>query len=98
MTQASQTMAGTHENTALLSRNIASKRNYSDMVVQAARDGKVSPLRQFREIVLLKSRRSGFTPKEYYDLQIYRADLSWAQKREFVGEAGSFRLNLRLSP
>ncbi|OIQ75517.1 hypothetical protein GALL_428120 [mine drainage metagenome] len=98
MTQASQTVAGTQANTALLSRNRTSKRNYSDMIVQAARDGNVSPLRQFREIALLKSRRNGFTPKEYYDMQIYRSDLSWAQKREFVGEMGSYRLNLRLAP
>lgn len=70
----------------------------TQMIVDVARQFGISPLRQFREMMSLGAGRKNLDFNEYYSNQVYRADLSFSDKRTFVGEKGSFRLNLRLSP
>ena len=68
------------------------------LIEQATRKSGVSPFRQFADTFRLRGGRNQLTVKEYYEYEIYRAELSAAQKREFVGERGSLALNLRLAP
>ena len=68
------------------------------LIVQTTRKTGVSPFRQMAEMWRLKGGRCLLTAKEYYEYEVYRPDLSPAEKREFVGERGSFALNLRLAP
>ena len=63
-----------------------------------ARKAGVSPFRQFADMFRLKGGKTMLTAKEYYEYQVYHPELTLAQKREFVGEKGSFALNLRLAP
>lgn len=63
-----------------------------------ARQYKVSPFTQFADIFRLSRGENRLTGREYYDYMVYRPSLSPAEKKEFVGEEGSFRLNLRLAP
>ncbi len=68
------------------------------MIERVARQAGVSPFRQFADIFRLKGGKTQLTAKEYYEFQVYRPDVTPALKREFVGEKGSFALNLRLAP
>ena len=70
----------------------------STMIEQVARKSGVSPFRQFADIFRLKGGKTRLTAKEYYEFQVYDPTLTPAQKRDFVGEKGSFALNLRLAP
>lgn len=69
----------------------------SQMIAVAKRHG-VSPFRQFSEIFRLRRGRNQMTALEYYDFQLYRPSLTAGQKREFVGDRGTFALNLKLAP
>lgn len=73
-------------------------RGDNSLIEHVARNFKVSPFRQFSEIFRLKGGKTLLTAKEYYEYQIYDPAQTLAQKREFVGEKGSFALNLRLAP
>ncbi len=70
----------------------------ASLIEQVARKYKVSPFRQFADIFRLKGGKTQLTAREYYDYEVYRPTLTPTQKREFVGEKGSFALNLRLAP
>ena len=70
----------------------------SAMIATVARRYKVSPLRQFREMLSLKYRHKKVDFDEYYSQGIYRRDLSRAEKREFIGMTANAALNRRLSP
>ena len=70
----------------------------TSLIERIAREAKVSPFRQFADIFRLKGGKTQLTAKEYYEFQVYDPALTPAQKREFVGEKGSFALNLRLAP
>lgn len=70
----------------------------TSLIEQVARKSGVSPFRQFADIFRLKGGKTQLTAKEYYEFQVYDPALTPAQKREFVGEKGSFALNLRLAP
>lgn len=70
----------------------------TQMIVDVARQFGVSPLRQFGEMMRLGAGRKNIDFNEYYSNQVYRVDLSFSDKKSFVGKKGSFRLNLRLSP
>lgn len=63
-----------------------------------ARQHGVSPLKQFADIWRLKGGRNQMVAKDYYDHQLYLPSYSAAEKREFVGDQGSFALNLKLAP
>ena len=69
----------------------------SKMIVEVARETGVSPFKQMREMFKLQ-RKAGISFGEYYAAQHYRTDLSPEEKLQFVGEIGSYKLNLRLSP
>ncbi len=83
---------------ALVNRPAAPKGGISDSIIGAAKQAKVGPFRQFAEIARLQLKRVGITAKEYYALQVYRPDLSRDEKAAFLGEIGTFQLNLRLAP
>ena len=68
------------------------------LMVETAKRFKVSPFRQFADMARLRGGASQINPREYYDYQLFRTDLSPARKKEFVGETGSLALNLRLAP
>ena len=70
----------------------------TSLIAQVARKAGVSPFRQFADIVRLKGGKTRLTAREYYEFQVYDPALNPAQKRAFVGERGSFALNLRLAP
>lgn len=70
----------------------------NSLIEQVARKANVSPFRQFADIFRLKGGKTLMTAKEYYEYQVYDPALTLAQKRQFVGEKGSFALNLQLTP
>lgn len=72
--------------------------NQAGNLARVARETGVSPFRQAIELLRLRGRERGLSPQDYYDHQVYRPELSMAEKREFVGTMGNFRLNLRVSP
>jgi hypothetical protein len=61
-----------------------------------ARKYKVSALRQLADIYTLKLGPNYLTAREYYAHEVYRPDLTQAEKHAFVGELGSTRLNAAL--
>lgn len=63
----------------------------------AAREG-IGAGRIFSEMIKLAMRRKGLTQHEYFANHLYRSDLTMEQKREFIGSAGSYDLNLKLAP
>lgn len=69
----------------------------SKMIVEVARKFGVSPIKQMREMFKL-DRKAGISFGEYYAAQHFRTDLTAEEKLQFVGEKGSYALNLRLSP
>ena len=70
----------------------------ADLVKKAAAREGIGAGRVMREMFRLAVRRGGLTQREYFAYHLYRKSLSWDQKREFIGEMESYRLNLRLSP
>lgn len=70
----------------------------AELIRRAAREAGVGPVRQLMEMRRLRRRPNGVSLNEYYDLQLYRADLATEEKRAFVGAQGSHWLNERLSP
>lgn len=82
-------LTGTHDHVAGASQSA---------MVEVSRKAKVSPVRQFTEIWRLGRAAGRIAVGEYYEFQLWRPDLTWAAKKEFVGDRGSFALNLRLAP
>ena len=70
----------------------------SQIIVEVARTYHVSPFRQLREMLSLNLGPGKLAFHEYYSSGCFSPDLTADQKREFVGEKGSFKLNTRLSP
>jgi hypothetical protein len=68
------------------------------LMIEVAKKIKVSPFRQFAEMARLRGGQCGISALEYYEFELYRPDLSMDEKREFVGEKGSHKLNVRLAP
>ncbi|MHA7826322.1 MAG: sugar-transfer associated ATP-grasp domain-containing protein [Roseovarius sp.] len=83
---------------ALLAAPARPKPPTSQLIVDVARNYGISPLRQFGELMRLCAGWRNMDFHEYYSNQVYRADLSTAEKMTYVGERGSMRLNLRMSP
>jgi len=86
------------DQTAALTASGKPARSGNTLIEQVARKAGVSPFRQFADLFRLKGGKTQLTAKEYYEFQVYDPALTPAQKREFVGEKGSFALNLRLAP
>ena len=86
-----------HNNKALLAAPDRAAMPASKMIVEVARKFGVSPIKQMREMFKL-DRKAGISFGEYYAAQHYRTDLTAEEKLQFVGEKGSYQLNLRLSP
>ncbi len=84
-----QALTGTHDHVAGASQSA---------MVEVSRKAKVSPLKQFTEIWRLGRAEGRLAVGEYYEFQLWRPDLTWAQKKEYVGDRGSFALNMRLAP
>lgn len=82
---------------ALLVAPAKAPRPAAQMIVDVARDTGLSPIKQMREMIKLR-RKAGISFPEYYAAQHYRSDRTMQEKLEFVGEVGSYNLNLRLSP
>lgn len=61
-----------------------------------ARKYKVGTLRQLADILSLKFAPNNLTTAEYYAHEVYRPDLTQAQKRAFIGILGSTKLNTAL--
>ncbi len=70
----------------------------SQLIIKVARKYGVSPFRQCREIVSLNLGRGKLASHEYYSSGCFNPDLTPGQKSEYVGEIGSYKLNIRLSP
>ncbi len=83
---------------ALLAAPPAPKAPAAPLLVEVARKYNVSPIRQFREMVSLNWGPGKLAMHEYYSSGAFDPKLSAAQKREFVGETASRKLNRRLSP
>ena len=86
-----------HSQKALLAAPEKSAMPASKMIVEVTRQFGVSPIKQMREMFKL-DRKAGISFGEYYAAQHYRTDLTAKEKMQFVGEKGSYQLNLRLSP
>ncbi len=68
------------------------------LIVSVARRHGISPFRQFRQMLQLRYGQNRLDFHEYYGNQVYRPEVSADERREFVGEKGSWKLNTRLSP
>lgn len=84
--------------TALLDGPEVKKAPANQVLVTVAKQHGVSPFRQFREILSLRTGAFRLEPAEYYANRVYRPDLSMGEKRQFVGKAGSHILNRRMTP
>ena len=69
----------------------------SDMIAAVARQSKVSPFRQFYEILRLTYSPARLTADDYYKFRIYDPALSLEQKRRFVGNKANRALNDRVT-
>ena len=67
-------------------------------MVTVAKTTGVGPFAQMMQLMRLKKAPNFLTAHEYYDFQLYRPSLSKTAKAEFLGEKGSFALNLKLAP
>ena len=83
--------------TGLTRQTAAAATGQTHMVTVAKTTG-VGPVAQMMQLMRLKKAPTFLTSHEYYDFQLYRPSLSKAAKAEFLGEKGSFALNLKLSP
>ena len=81
-----------------LTRQAAATTTGQTHMVTVARTTGVGPVAQMLQMMRLKKAPTFLTSHEYYDFQLYRPSLSKAAKAEFLGEKGSFALNLKLSP
>ena len=72
--------------------------NSRSLLEVVARKHGVSPFRQMADMWKLKGGANQIVAAEYYEYQLYLPEMTPAQKKEFVGEKGSFALNLRLAP
>ncbi len=55
-------------------------------------------LRQLTEMLALRFGHCSIHPAEYLRYQLYLPQLTWAQKRQYLGRNGGYRLGERLSP
>lgn len=90
-------MTATPDQTAL-TRSGGKVPSGQSLMVRAAREAGVSPLRQMVQIMRLRRAPCHLTAREYFDFQLYRPSLDSAARQEFVGEEGNYLLNLRLAP
>lgn len=81
-----------------LTRQAKSASASESHMVTVAKTAGVSPFAQMLQMMTLKKAPNSLTAHEYYDFQVYRPTLTKAAKAEFLGERGSFALNLKLSP
>lgn len=70
----------------------------AERIVAVARRHGVSPLRQLREMVTLWLSKTRLSTRDYYEFGLYDPTLSMAEKKQFVGCEGSYRLNNALTP
>lgn len=98
MTLTSEAPATAARETILLRRAGAQGRGTTDLLVRVARESGVGPFRQALGILGTCIGNAKFTAKEYFAYQLYRPDLSRADKRAFLGEVGCYRLNRKLAP
>ncbi len=90
-------MAETTAGDALTHQKASGASGQTHMVTVAKTAG-VSPFTQMMQMLALKRAPNLIVANEYYDFQLYRPGLTKAARREFIGERGSFALNLKLSP
>ena len=88
----------TTQETALLAAPQMPKPPASKLLVDVARDSKVSPLRQFREMLRLNFAPLKLEFNQYYANRVYRPELTMDDKKQFVGLAGSHVVNGRMTP
>ena len=70
----------------------------AETLVKVARKYGVSPLRQMREAAMLNVGKSRLFLNEYYSTGVFDPDLSWDEKKQYVGMRSSWDLNEWLSP
>ncbi|MFT4715816.1 MAG: hypothetical protein ACI932_000997 [Paracoccaceae bacterium] len=70
----------------------------SAQIVQVAKLHKVSPIKQLRESMALRFGANKLASNEYYAAQVYRPELSRAEKKQFIGERRNKTLNQSMSP
>jgi len=81
-----------------LTRPKASSPQGQTHMVTVAKTAGVSPFAQMMQMMALKKGPRFITAQEYYDFQLYSPSLSKKDRLEFLGEKGSFALNLKLAP
>ncbi len=70
----------------------------AEALVAIAREHGVSPLRQLREMAVLRFGPGRLAPHEYVSTGAFRPDIAMAQKKELVGLVGSWALNTAANP
>lgn len=88
----------TLENKALLAAPKDPEAPASATMVAVAREHKLSPIRQMRDMFTLRRGAGKIAPPEYYSNGLYDPAIPMAQKKEYVGRIGSYDINIRLSP
>lgn len=79
---------------ALLAAPKKPKPPAADTLIRIAREFGVSPLRQLREMWALRRGPGQLSAQEYVSTGAFRPCFDTAAKREFVGRAGSYMLNI----
>lgn len=70
----------------------------SENIQKILRSGEISAPKLFLEMIRLCWGRKAITPTEYVNFQVYRKDLTWAEKRAFVGQERNFKINCKMAP
>lgn len=83
---------------ALLTGPDAPKKPQAAMIAQVMQDHGVHPLRQMREIFLMRGGKQKLGSNEYYSLRLYDPALSTTEKRAFLGQGGTNALNVLMNP
>lgn len=91
-------VAATTPENALLETPQMVKAPAAETLVKVARKYSVSPIRQLREAMMLSLGKSRLYLNEYYSTGVFDPDLSWEEKKQYVGMRSSWSLNEWLSP
>ncbi len=90
--------ASAPQSQALLAAPQMIKAPPATMLVRVARTYGVSPIRQMREALMLSRGKSKLFLNEYFSAGLYNPELSWTEKKQYVGARSSWDLNAMMSP
>lgn len=82
----------------LTDRRVHKTTPLAENIQKILRNGDISAPKLFWEMARLCWGRKAITPAEYINFRVYRQDLSWEEKRGFLGEERNYKENCKLAP